>query len=61
MFIHGGFAEIIDYWPAGEFCPSGLDVNLEFDPAKKCSAGKVSLRLCTVFPFCPEFAFSAMR
>jgi hypothetical protein len=45
----------------GEFCPSGLDVNLEFDPTKKCSAGKLAVRLCAVFRFCADFAFAAIR
>lgn len=44
----------------GEFCPSGVDVNLEFDPTKKCSAGKLAVRLCAVFTFCADFAFTAI-
>jgi hypothetical protein len=45
----------------GEFCPAGPDVNLEFDPAKKYSAGKLAVRLYMVFPFCADFAFAAIR
>jgi hypothetical protein len=46
----------------GEFCPSGLDVNIEFDHTKKMRGPENSpLGYARFFPFCADSAFVAIR